>query len=273
MMRALLILAVAAVPAIAQNPVVRLTNASRPASSEFQIGDRYEIVITGASRQPVSVRTTVKGRTDWSPVIGWTDMSGRWSTTGQLEKADFGGWSAVWTVGGKLANPAIHLSVEAPCLKGGQGGAFMSGPNVAVTCDTAEGQQTFVTRSDTEPFRTLDGRVVPGRMLTNMTPEEYHAEVIQSFIGSRSEVTGVGRLGDQAGDLILKTIGVNALSEDEVRSVLSIVRVAFEKPESVPQAAKEPSRTLLLLRNLVDMTEQARLKQQIVETMAYVQGH
>lgn len=271
-MRVLLILAVAVVPAIAQSPVVRLTNTSRPASNEFQIGDRYEIVIAGASKQPVSVRTTVKGRTDWSPVIGWTDMGGRWLTTGQLEKGDFGGWSAVWTVGGKLASPAIHLSVEAPCLKGGQAFAGGSGPNMFVTCETAEGRETFVTRNDTDPFRTPDGRVVPGRTLTNMTPEEYHAEIIQSLIGSRSEVMGVGRLGDEAGDLILKTIGVNALSEDEVRSVLSIVRAAFEKPESIPQAAREPSRTLVLLRKLADAAEQERLKQQIVETMAYVQG-
>jgi hypothetical protein len=271
-MRVLLILAVVAVPAIAQSPVVRLTNASRPASSQFQIGDRYEIAITGASKQPVSVRTTVKGRTDWGPVIGWTDMSGRWSTTGQLEKSDFGGWSAVWTVGGKLASPAIQVWVGAPCLKGGWAQQGGSGPNMVLTCETAEGQKTFVTRNDTDPFRTPDGRVVPGRMLTNMTREEYHAEIIESLIGSRSEVMGVGRLGDEAGDLILKMIGVNALSEDEQLSVLSIIRAAFEKLESIPQEKKDPSRTLLLLQNLADAAGQERLKQQIVETMAYVQG-
>lgn len=105
LMRLLLILAVAVAPAIAQGPVVRLTNATRPARNDFQIGDRFEIAITGAARQPVSVRTTMKGRTNWGPVIGWTDMGGRWATTGQFEKGDFGDWSEVWTVGGKLAKP------------------------------------------------------------------------------------------------------------------------------------------------------------------------
>lgn len=272
-MRAFIILAAAIAPVIAQSPVVRLTNLTRPASNEFLIGDHYEIVITAASKQPVSVRTAVKGQTDWGPVIGWTDLNGRWSTTGQFEKPDFGDWSEAWTVGAKLASPAIHFWVGAPCLKGGQGQAGGSGPNMFVSCDTAEGRQTFVTHSDTEPFRTPDGRVVPGRMLTNRTPEQYHAEIIQTFITGRSEGMGVGRLGDEAGDLILKLIGVNALSDDEVRNVLSIVHAAFEKPEGIPPQAKDPSRTLSLLRNLADRTEQESLKRQIVETMAYVQGH
>src|ERR1700689_2788328 len=101
---------VAVIPAVAQSPLVRIINATRPGSRDFQIGDRFEILITAAANQPVSVRTTMKGRMDWGPVIGRTDMSGRWSTTGQFEKSDFGDWSEVWTVGGRLANPRIHFS-------------------------------------------------------------------------------------------------------------------------------------------------------------------
>jgi hypothetical protein len=280
-MRLLLILALAVAPAIAQGPVVRLTNATRPARNDFQIGDRFEIVITGAARQPVSVRTTMKGRTNWGPVIGWTDLGGRWATTGQLEKGDFGDWSQVWTVGGKLAKPAIQFYVGAPCLKGGQGFAFLSGPNTVLTCETAEGRQTFATPSDTDSFRTADGRVVPGR-ISKMSPEQYHAEILQDLITSRGKEMGAvhislqssrGGLGDEAADLIMNLIGVNALNEDETRNVLSIVRAVFEKPERIPQSAKDPSRTLLLLRNLADSTDQPSLKQQIAETMAYVQAH
>ena len=103
-MRVLFALLVVVIPAAAQNPLVRLVNASHPASSVFQVGDRFEVLVTGAPNQPVSVRTTMNGRTDWSPVIGSTDSTGRWSTAGQFEKSDFGGWYEVWTVGGKLAN-------------------------------------------------------------------------------------------------------------------------------------------------------------------------
>jgi hypothetical protein len=272
-MRVLLILAVAVIPAVAQNPIVQLTNATRPASKDFQIADRFEILITGTANQPVSVRTTMNGRTDWGPVIGWTDMSGRWSATEQFEKGDFGDWSEVWTVGGKLTNSAVHFSVGAPCLKGGYGLATMSGLSMVLTCDTAEGRQTFATPSNTETFRTQDGRVVPGRTRSNMTEEQYQAEIMEDLIIVRGSELRLRRFGDEAGTLIMKMIGANALSEDETRNVLSIIHAAFEKPERIPQAAKDPSGTLLLLRNLANSTDQQSLKQQIVETMAYVQAH
>jgi hypothetical protein len=270
-MRVLFVVALAVIPAAAQSPLVRLINATRPASRDFQIGDRFEILITGAANQPVSVRTTMQGRMDWGPVIGRTDMSGRWSTTGRFEKSDFGGWSEAWTVGGKLANPEIHFSVGAPCLKEGQSFMSMSGPSMVLTCETAEGSQTFATPSDAEPFRTPDGRLAPGR-ISNMTAEQYHAEIMQYLITSRATDVGSGRHGDESGAVIMKVIGVNALNEDEARNVLSIIRAAFEKPDSIPEAAKDPSETLRLLRNLADSTGQESLKQQIAETMAYVQA-
>jgi hypothetical protein len=137
-MRVLLVVALVVIPAAAQSALVRLINTDRPASRDFQIGDRFEILITGAANLPVSVRTTVKGRMDWGPVIGRTDMSGRWSTTGQFDKDDFGGWSEVWTIGGKAANPTIHFSVDAPCLKGLPQGFMAMGQYLALTCETAE---------------------------------------------------------------------------------------------------------------------------------------
>ena len=281
-MRFLLILVLAVVPAVAQSPVVQLTNATHPSSKDFRIGDRFELVIVGAANQPVSVRTTAKQVTDWGPVIGWTDLSGRWSTSGQFEKSDFGDWREVWTVGGKLTNPAIHFSVGAPCLKGGHSQAMTSGPNMVLTCETAEGPQTFRTPSDTESFRTPDGRMIPGRGGSNMTPEQYHMEILQYFITSREKDMGTARLslqssrgglGDEVGDLIAKLIGVNALSEDETQNVLAIIHATFEKPERIPQPARDPSRTVHLLRHLADSTDQESLKQQIAATIAYVQAH
>src|ERR1700723_2138391 len=120
-MRNLFVLLMAVIPAAAQHPLVRIVNTSHPASTELQVGDKFEVLITGAPNQPVSVRRSVNGRTDWGPVIGTTDSTGRWSTAGQFEKKDFGDWHEVWTVGGKLASPAVEFSVTAPCLPGGQG--------------------------------------------------------------------------------------------------------------------------------------------------------
>jgi hypothetical protein len=268
----LIILAFAVMPAPAQNPVVHLRNLTRPASSDFQVGDRFEIVITGAANQPVSVRTTMKGRTDWGPVIGRTDMSGRWSTAGTFEKGDFGDWGEAWTVGSKRADPVIRFQVSAPCLPHGQGIASGSGPNWVVTCETAEGRQTFATPSDTDPFRTPDGRVVPGRIPANLTREQYQTEILEYLITSSGSEVRSGALGDEAAALIAKMIGPNALGEGETRKVLAVIRTAFEAPEPSPEAQKDPSSTVLLLRSLADSTDRESLKQEIAETIAYVQG-
>ena len=271
-MRVLTILAVSIAPAIAQHPLVQLTNVTRTAGKDFQIGDKFEIVVSGAPNQPVSVRTTVKGRTDWSPVIGRTDFNGRWSTAGQFDNADLGGWSEAWTVGGKLAEPTLRFSVSAPCLKGGQGSAAGSGPNWVLTCDTADGRRTFATRSDSDPFRTPDGRVIPGRTPSELTREQYRMEIVEHLLGSGESEMRSGLLGDESGELLTAMIGPNALSEEESRNALVIIRNAFENPERIPQAAKNPSRTLLFLRNLADSTDQEPLKKQIAETIAWLQA-
>jgi hypothetical protein len=278
-MRILLTLVLAIVPAAAQIPLVSLLNASRP-GSDFQIGDRFEIVITAAPNQLVSVRTSRQGRTDWSPVVGSTDSTGRWSTGGQFEKRDFGSWGEIWTVGGKLASPVIQFSVNAPCLRSGRNQSlFMSGPNMILNCETTEGTQTFATPTLSDSFRTPDGRLIPGRR-TEETQGQYHTEIIQDLIAGGTEMradrislqSSRGGLGDETADLISKLIGVNALNEDETRNSLAIIRAAFEKPETIQPSAKEPSRTLLLLRHLADFTDQDSLKREIAETIAYVQA-
>jgi len=274
--RILPILLLAIVPAVAQIPLVSLLNASRP-GSDFQIGDRFEIVIAAAPNQRVSVRTSRQGRTDWSPVVGSTDNTGRWFTGGQFEKRDFGSWGEIWTVGGKFASPAIQFSVNAPCLPSGHQSLFMSGPNMILNCETTEGTQTFATPALSDSFRTPDGRLVNGRA-SEQTQEQYHSELLEHFMANGMGTTPValqssrGGLGDETADLISKLIGVNALKEDETRNSLAIVRAAFEKPENIQPTAKEPSRTLLLLRHLADITDPGNLKREIDETIAYVQA-
>jgi hypothetical protein len=279
-MRVLFVLLMSAVSALAQTALVRLVNASRPASRDFQIGDQFEILITGAPKQPISVRTTMNGATDWGPVVASTDETGRWSTTGRLEKNDLGGWSEVWTVGSKLASPRISFTVQAPCLPGGRQFQGISGPNLYVSCVTAEGEQTFMIPSVSGSFRTPDGRLVPLRKSGNMTPDEYHMDILQNLITYNGEdvarthvslQSAGGGLGDEVSGLIARLIGVNALSDDETRNALAIVRATFEKPETIALSARAPSKTLQFLQHLADLTDPGSLKQQIAETMAYVQ--
>jgi hypothetical protein len=271
-------LVLAVIPAAAQSPLVRLLNASHPASRVFQVGDRFEILLIGAPNQPVSVRTTRAGRTDWGPIIGSTDSAGRWSTAGQFEKSDFGDWGEIWTVGDKVANPAIQFSVNAPpCLPGGQGFSQSAGIQMAMTCETAEGRQTFATPSLSDSFRTPDGRLVPGDS-TEQTQDAYHMGILQDLITSPEQMrtpialqSSRGGRGDETADLIIKLIGVNSLNADETRNVLAIIRAAFEKPERIAPTARFPARTYQLLRHLADFTDQGSLQRQIAETVEYVQ--
>jgi len=262
-MRILFLLAGSILTAAAQSPSVRIANLTRPASSDFRIGDRFEIAIAAAANQLVTVRTTMYGRTDWGPGIGWTDLSGRWSTTGAFEKSDYGDWREIWTVGGKLADPVVHFSVTAPCLPGGFGMISTMSRAVSEACDTPNGLQTFGTPSDPDPFRTPDGRIVPGRGRSNQTAEEYQAEIMESRILGDVNIRS-RHTGDEAATVIAKIIGANALTETETRNVLTIIRAAFEG--SAP--AIHPSATLLLLRNLSDATNDGTLKRSIAETAA-----
>jgi hypothetical protein len=279
-MRVLFILVMASVSALAQIPLVRLVNTSRPASRDFQIGDQFQIVITGAPKLPISVRTTINGSTDWGPVIASTDDAGRWSTTGRFEKNDFGGWSEIWTVGGKLARPPISFTVQAPRLPGGRQFQGGSGPNVFVSCETAEGQQTFVAPWNSGSLRTPDGRLIPRRKPGNMTQDEYHMDILQDLImsmGGDNTQTRVslqsssGGRGDEVAGLIARLIGVNGLSDDETRNVLAIIQATFEKPETIALSARVPSKTVQFLQHLADLTDQGALKQEIADTAAYVQ--
>lgn len=275
-MRILLILVLAIVPATPQVPLVRLLNASRP-GSDFQIGDRFEIVVSGAPNQRVSVRTSRQGSTDWGPEIGSTDSTGGWSTGGQFEKRDFGGWREIWTVGGKLASPVIQFSVQAPCLPNGRNFMSQSGQNMVLNCETADGPQTFATPSFGDRFRTPDGRLVAGQTRSR-TQEEYYSELLEHLLangmGSKRGAfqTSRGALGDETAGLISKLIGVNALCEGETRNSLAIVRASFEKPESIQPTAKEPAKTLLLLRHLAEATDEGDLKREITETIAYFEA-
>jgi hypothetical protein len=296
-MRVLLFLVLSILPVAAQSPIVQLWNESRPGSGDLQIGDRFKILIFAAPDQPISVRTIRQSQTDWGPIIDSTDYAGRWSTAGQFDKSDFGWWSEIWTVGGKLASPAIQFFVTAPCRPGGHGFVSQSGPNVSLSCETTEGQQTFGTPSPYDPFRTPDGRLVPGRP-TQGTARQYHMEIIEHLIasGKNTSVDRIslhssqgGGLGDETADLISELIGVNALTEDETRNVLQILRAAFEKPETIQPSAKptgpdgmltypsilrlkQPVKTLLLLRHFADLTANESLKQEIADTIAYVQA-
>jgi hypothetical protein len=266
-MRLLFLFAVALFAVFAQSPAARIINTSRPGSNDYQVGDRWEILVSGAANQPVSVRTMRQGRTDWGPVIGSTDSNGRWSVSGSFEKADFGGWSEVWTVGGKAVNPSVSFFVSGPCTKGGRASSFTSGPNEALNCETTDGERTFVTPSLGDPFRTPDGRTIEGRLPSTQTAEQYRMQIMESLVSTGN--TEASKLNKEAGDLVMKMMGVNALTDAEIRNVLSIVRTAYEQTQFRAGEAQKPA-MLMLLQHLEGETDEPALKREISETIDFV---
>ena len=113
-----------------------------------------------------------------------------------------------------------------------------------------------------------------------MTPDEYHMDIFQYLITSQGKdiartrvslQSSSGGRGDEVAGLIARLIGVNALSDDETRNVLAIIHATFEKPQSINPSARVPSKTLQFLQHLADLTDQDSLKQQITDTIAYVE--
>ncbi len=256
--------------AMAQPPIVSMRNLSRPVA-DFQVGDRFEITVVAGPHQPISVRTTRLGSgTDWGPVIASTDAIGRWSTKGSFEKADFGYWKEVWTVGGKVANPVVSFDVGAPCIQGGQGFMFVSGPNIRQTCDTPGApQQMFATPSLGDSFRAPDGRVVAGENQSNQSAEEYHLKIMQEMVEGDLPSQPV-QLAAEAGDLIAKLIGVNALTDKETRNALAIVRSAYAPLSQFRATEAQKPSMVALLERLADGAEEQGLRDEVASTIEFV---
>jgi hypothetical protein len=268
-MRALLICVAILTSMAAQTPHVQITNTTRPSSSTFKVGDEYRILITASSNQAVSVRTMRNGRTDWGPIIGWTDARGVWSTSGKYERGDFGDWAESWTVGATLADPVLRFSVDAPCHEGDPYGVSYMGSVRAVYCPTDEGNETFITPTDQDALRTPDGRTIPGHLRTEPA-EAYQMRILQSGIDGEVMAGAYRQFGDDAAIQITKMIGTNALTETEISHVLAITRAAFARPNYLRDNVKDPAAMLQLLNNLSSRTDQQNLKQQITETISYV---
>jgi len=267
-MKIAVFLAITAFTAAAQTPTAKLANLSRPDSSDFQVGDRYQVVVTGAPNLPVSVRTMRQGRTDWGPVIGYTDAVGRYAVEGQFEKQDFGDWREIWTAGGRVASPVVELSVKGQCLPGGHALMNVSGPNVGLSCDTSIGPQSFVTPSDGDSFRTPDGRVIEGHQRSAMTAEDLRTEVVAHAITGEGNVRQ-SKMLSAAISSISQIVGANALSEKETRNVIAIAHAAFEGQYRAMKAKPE---LIAFLQHLEKQTDQLALQQQLADTVAFVEA-
>jgi hypothetical protein len=80
-------------------PVLSFTNLTSGDNSNFKVGDRWQIQITGApANHPVSVTGGQNGANTTTP-MGTSDGSGHFTLNGQIDQSQIGNWSESWTVG------------------------------------------------------------------------------------------------------------------------------------------------------------------------------
>ena len=76
-------------------------------SPNFEVGDTFQLTITGPRNQPVSVTQTPGGTT----LKGYTDANGNFTSTGVEQTSNIGSYTQVWSVGDTAITPAISFVV------------------------------------------------------------------------------------------------------------------------------------------------------------------
>ena len=83
----------------------------------------------------------------------------------------------------------------------------------------------------------------------------------------------LSRLGDASAVAITKLLADRPLADTDFRSILLVVRLSYDSPLSVEDAAeREPRTTLYLLHSLSQATKDPRILTSIEKTTAYVKS-
>jgi hypothetical protein len=104
---------------------VRLINNTGGSNSQFNVGDSWQLMITGPPNAQVSAAATQNGTSLGTTSMGVTNANGQLLLTGTMSAAQAGTWTESWTVGGQAAG-SISFSVAAP--SGGSGGGSSTSP-------------------------------------------------------------------------------------------------------------------------------------------------
>lgn len=103
---------------------VQLVNVSRP-GQPFQVGDNFQLTVTGSPSQAVTGSATQNGTALGTTSYGLTDSTGTRVITGTMDASTVGNWSETWTVGSG-AQTSVSFSVAAAPSSGGAGNSSTS---------------------------------------------------------------------------------------------------------------------------------------------------
>ena len=126
---------------------------SRGGTNAFQVGDTWQVQITGATpNSPVTVSGSMPGSTFSGTSMGSTDNSGNFSKSGTFDTSTVGSWQETWAVGGAQSG-TISFTVAAATTPTGQSiissSGAASGGGTATGGSTNAGSTTGSTSSTT----------------------------------------------------------------------------------------------------------------------------
>jgi hypothetical protein len=143
--------ALATAAPVASAPVtqaaVAFSNTSRPGATTFQVGDSWQLVITGGANQPVSGSASQNGNSLGTTPYGSTDSTGKLVLTGTMDASTVGNWAELWTVG---ASPAPVLNFTVAPAPGALTSAAPAGSSATAPAASSDAL-SFLTNTVTIP--------------------------------------------------------------------------------------------------------------------------
>jgi len=100
---------------------VKLVNGSGGSSSSFNVGDSWQVIVTGPPNSAVSASASQNGTSLGTSPMGTIAANGQLVLQGTFAASQVGQWTETWTVAGKNAG-SVSFSVAAPGSSGGGAG-------------------------------------------------------------------------------------------------------------------------------------------------------
>ena len=90
------------------------------------------------------------------------------------------------------------------------------------------------------------------------------SEFVESGVHPKTHIQ-LHRMGDQAAQTVIATIGTRALTERETLNIVDILNVSFEAPKAIPTGPnRTPQATILLLENLEALAQDQTVRDRII---------
>lgn len=94
-----------------QGAAAKLSNITRPGTTDFILGDAWALQVVGPANSTVTITGTGPGGPLTPAIIGETDGTGTFNAQGYMGQADVGTWSETYIVGTETAQHPVNFTV------------------------------------------------------------------------------------------------------------------------------------------------------------------